>query len=77
MERKEILPEVKDFYKNKLFQNNDNSEPNFNDGNSKSNVRKLVPYQSYENEGPSSRNKISDSLKMKKSVGVDGFPSEF
>ena len=59
MEQKEILFEVKEFYK-KLFKNNDDclTEPNFNNSNFKSNVRKLSASESNGIEGPLTINEI-------------------
>ena len=61
-EQKEILSEVKDFYK-KLFKNNDDSltEPDFNNSKLKRNVRKLSASESYEIERTLTINKIGES----------------
>ena len=63
-EQKEILFEVKEFYK-KLFKNNDDSltRPNLNNSNFKSNVRKLSASESNGIEGPLTINEIGESLK--------------
>ena len=64
MEQKEIVFEVKEFYK-KLFKNNDDSltEPDFNNSNFKSNVRKLSASESNGIEGLLTINEIGESLK--------------
>ena len=80
-DQKEILSEIKDYYK-KLFKNNDDllMEPDLNDNSFKNTARKLSPNESSEIEGPLTITEISESLKNMKSgkcPGIDGFPSEF